>query len=53
MSSDKPNILLITRDQQHWNTLGVANPLIKTPPRHATSGMSTSVRNSRQCFCSA
>ena len=26
-----PNILLITSDQQHFNTLGVTNPLIKTP----------------------
>ncbi|MCY3023702.1 MAG: sulfatase-like hydrolase/transferase, partial [Planctomycetota bacterium] len=25
------NILLITSDQQHWNTLGVHNPRIKTP----------------------
>lgn len=27
----KPNILLITSDQQHWNTLGCRNPEIKTP----------------------
>ncbi len=27
----RPNILLITSDQQHWNTLGVLNPEIKTP----------------------
>lgn len=26
-----PNILLITSDQQHWNTLGVHNPEIQTP----------------------
>jgi arylsulfatase A-like enzyme len=26
-----PNILLITSDQQHWNTLGIDNPKIKTP----------------------
>lgn len=25
------NILLITSDQQHWSTLGVLNPQIKTP----------------------
>jgi len=25
------NILLITSDQQHWNTIGVFNPEIKTP----------------------
>ncbi len=29
--SHKPNILLITSDQQHWDTLGVTNPKIKTP----------------------
>ncbi len=27
----RPNILLITSDQQHWNTLGIDNPEIKTP----------------------
>jgi arylsulfatase A-like enzyme len=27
----RPNILLITSDQQHWNTLGVTNPRISTP----------------------
>lgn len=27
----KPNILLITSDQQHWNTLGLHNPEIATP----------------------
>lgn len=27
----KPNILLITSDQQHWHTLGLNNPEIKTP----------------------
>jgi len=26
-----PNILLITTDQQHWDTLGVTNPRIQTP----------------------
>lgn len=26
-----PNILLITSDQQHWNTLGCVNPEISTP----------------------
>jgi arylsulfatase A-like enzyme len=32
MSSKKPlNILLITSDQQHWDTLGIDNPIIKTP----------------------
>lgn len=28
---EKTNILLITSDQQHWVTLGVQNPEIKTP----------------------
>ncbi|MEM7130710.1 MAG: sulfatase-like hydrolase/transferase [Chloroflexota bacterium] len=28
---EKPNILLITSDQQHWTTLGSINPKIKTP----------------------
>ncbi len=28
---DSPNILLITSDQQHWNTLGITNPEVKTP----------------------
>lgn len=28
---NKLNILLITSDQQHWNTLGFLNPEVKTP----------------------
>jgi arylsulfatase A-like enzyme len=28
---NRPNILLITSDQQHWMTLGVQNPRIRTP----------------------
>lgn len=31
MPTDRPNILLITSDQQHWTTLGVLNPKIQTP----------------------
>ncbi len=27
----RPNVLLITSDQQHWNTLGCRNPEIQTP----------------------
>lgn len=27
----KPNLLLITSDQQHWDTLGISNPRISTP----------------------
>ncbi len=30
-NSSRPNILWITSDQQHWNTLGMLNPEIKTP----------------------
>ncbi|MCC2684501.1 MAG: sulfatase [Paenibacillaceae bacterium] len=29
--SKRPNILLITSDQQHWNTIGAFNPEISTP----------------------
>jgi len=28
---NRPNILLITSDQQHWNTIGAFNPEIHTP----------------------
>ena len=31
MAADRPNILLITSDQQSWNTLGVINDRINTP----------------------
>ena len=31
MPPTRPNILLITTDQQHWNTVEVGNPRIKTP----------------------
>lgn len=31
MTSSDLNILLITSDQQHWDTLGIDNPKIKTP----------------------
>ena len=31
MDKNRPNILLITSDQQHWNTLGCLNPEIQTP----------------------
>lgn len=31
MQTKRPNILLITSDQQHWNTLGHVNPAVKTP----------------------
>ncbi|CAG7607419.1 Arylsulfatase [Paenibacillus solanacearum] len=28
---NKPNIVLITSDQQHWNTIGAFNPEVRTP----------------------
>ena len=31
MTARPPNVLLITSDQQHWDTLGVSNPRIRTP----------------------
>jgi len=31
MSKQKNNILLITSDQQHWDTIGLDNPEIQTP----------------------
>lgn len=31
MANSKLNILLITSDQQHWNTIGLNNPEVKTP----------------------
>ncbi len=31
MARETPNILLITSDQQHYDTLGVTNPRIRTP----------------------
>jgi len=31
MDKGRPSILLITSDQQHWDTLGATNPRIRTP----------------------
>jgi len=41
VKSKPPNILLITSDQQHYDTLGVTNPRIQTPAldRLANEGM--------------
>jgi arylsulfatase A-like enzyme len=41
MPSAKPNILLITSDQQHWNTLGCLNPEIHTPNLDRLAGEGT------------
>ncbi len=40
-STKPPNILLITSDQQHWNTLGVDNPAIQTPVLDRMCGQGT------------
>lgn len=37
----RPNILLITSDQQHYNTLGVTNPEIQTPALDRMAGEGT------------
>lgn len=38
MANDRPNILLITTDQQHFSTLGVDNPHIRTPALDRLAG---------------
>ncbi|MBN1676534.1 MAG: sulfatase-like hydrolase/transferase [Kiritimatiellae bacterium] len=37
----RPNILLITSDQQHWNTLGCSNPEVRTPNLDKLAGQGT------------
>ena len=37
----RPNILLITSDQQHYSTLGSINPRIQTPGRAQPTHRST------------
>lgn len=44
----QPNILLITSDQQHWQTLGVNNPRIKTPSLDRLAAMGT---NFTRAYC--
>ena len=41
MPETRPNILLITSDQQHWNTLGCLNPEIQTPHLDALAQQGT------------
>lgn len=41
MGPRRQNILLITSDQQHWNTLGITNPEIKTPNLDALAARGT------------
>lgn len=31
MSTDRPNFLFITTDQQRWDALGIHNPILRTP----------------------
>jgi len=38
MPRKRTNILLITSDQQHWNTLGCLNPEIRTPNLNRMAG---------------
>lgn len=49
MSTQRPNLLLITSDQQHWSTLGVLNPRIKTPSLDRLAAMGT---NFTRAYCS-
>ena len=44
----RPNLLLITSDQQHWSTLGVLNPRIKTPNLDRLAAMGT---NFTRAYC--
>lgn len=46
--ADKPNLLLITSDQQHWFTLGINNPKIKTPNLDRLAAMGT---NFTRAYC--
>jgi arylsulfatase A-like enzyme len=41
LSQDRPNILFISTDQQHYSTLGVVNPKIKTPALDRLAGEGT------------
>ncbi|MEM7577519.1 MAG: sulfatase-like hydrolase/transferase [Planctomycetota bacterium] len=44
----RPNLLLITSDQQHWSTLGVLNPKIQTPNLDRLAKMGT---NFTRAYC--
>jgi len=46
--ADRPNLLLITSDQQHWTTLGVNNPKIQTPNLDRLAAMGT---NFTRAYC--
>ena len=44
----RPNLLLITSDQQHWATLGVVNPKISTPNLDRLAALGT---NFTRAYC--
>lgn len=48
MNPPLPNLLLITSDQQHWTTLGILNPKIKTPNLDRLAAMGT---NFTRAYC--
>ncbi|MBI1926781.1 sulfatase-like hydrolase/transferase [Candidatus Poribacteria bacterium] len=48
MANERPNILLITSDQQHWNTLGCLNPELQTPH---LDGLATQGTLFRRAYC--
>ncbi|MDX1681507.1 MAG: sulfatase-like hydrolase/transferase, partial [Phycisphaeraceae bacterium] len=54
MSQDRPNVLLITSDQQHFTTLGFLNPKIETPnlDRLAAEGTNFSRAYTNNPVCS-
>ena len=47
-TGNKPNILLIFSDQQHWHAMGFLDPFFKTPHLDALAGESVVFENS---FC--
>jgi arylsulfatase A-like enzyme len=49
MPTSRPNILLITSDQQHWNTLGVLNPEVQTPNLDRLAREGTLFRRAYTC----
>jgi arylsulfatase A-like enzyme len=46
--TERPNFLFITSDQQHWFTLGISNPRIKTPNLDRLAAMGT---NFTRAYC--
>ncbi|HEU5086565.1 MAG TPA: sulfatase-like hydrolase/transferase [Roseiflexaceae bacterium] len=47
---DRPNIVLITSDQQHWQTLGINNPRIHTP---ALDRLAAEGTNFSRAYCAS